>query len=401
MATVLLSYRHETQGNPNHMKQVREFAERLRKNGIDVILDQFANDEEFSRGGPPDGWERWSYDQVDLADKILLIGSPAYFRVYENAERPGTGIGAAIEAQRIFTQLCKQKGENPRFRVVFLNEADECDVPDHLSGYHRFHFHRSPQEFSDIVSWIKGPHAGDEMHAPAPAVSWPAIVTGYEADLANRNGEFSFFVDLIAGLTTERALFFEAPSNYGKTLLLAECVRYAAQLFESGIVKVDFKGNPTRDFVLDTLRLELADRLPVFQGPRSTAYDLRADLRNVAAPVVLLFDTYERANGDAHELIEGLLLADIDRLSAVRVVIAGQAVPDYKRALWSAAVRHFKLGPITDPQFWRKFAEHHYATVTPDHVEALTLGSAGIPGVVRPMLQTLAAALETTYAESD
>ena len=127
-------------------------------------------------------------------------------------------------------------------------------------------------------------------------MSWPAAATGYDADLANRQDEFRFFADLIAGQTTERASFLEAPSNYGKTLLLAECIRYAAPQLGTGVVKIDFKGNATRDFVLDTLRLELGDRLPVFRQPQSTVYDLRLDLRNVASPVLLAFDTYERAN---------------------------------------------------------------------------------------------------------
>ena len=58
------------------MEEVRDFAERLREQGIEVILDQLANEEQFNHGGPPEGWERWSYDQVDIADKVLIIGSP-------------------------------------------------------------------------------------------------------------------------------------------------------------------------------------------------------------------------------------------------------------------------------------------------------------------------------------
>jgi hypothetical protein len=218
------------------------------------------------------------------------------------------------------------------------------------------------------------------------------------ADLANREEEFRSFVDLIAGQTAERALFLEAPSNYGKTLLLAECIKYAAQRMAIGIVKIDFKGNATRDFVLDTLRLGLGDRLPSFSQPQSTPYDLRADLRNLSAPVLLAFDTYERASVDARELVEGLLLADIDQLGGVRLVIAGQTVPDYEHALWAASVHHVNLKPITDTKFWRAYAERHQINVRAEHVEALTLGSAGVPGVIRSMLHTLASALEASNA---
>jgi hypothetical protein len=214
MATVLLSYRHETERNPAHMQEVRAFAERLRNEGIEVILDQFANEEQFNRGGPPDGWERWSYDQVELADKVLIIGSPEYFRVYENQERPGTGIGAAIEAQRIFTQLCQQKGQNSRFRIAFVSHADDCNIPDHLHGYHRFYVNRSPKDFADAIAWIKGPT--DAKAAQPAVVDWPSPDIDYEADVANREEELRFFIELVAGRTAERALFLEAPSNYGK-----------------------------------------------------------------------------------------------------------------------------------------------------------------------------------------
>jgi hypothetical protein len=144
MATVLLSYRHENRGDQRHAQKVREFAERLQKEGVEVILDELANEELFNHGGPPEGWERWSYDQVDIADKVLMIGSREYFRVYEKKERPGIGIGAAIETERIFTQLCQQKGQNSRFRIAFVSDADECEIPDHLHGYHRF-MSTSPQ----------------------------------------------------------------------------------------------------------------------------------------------------------------------------------------------------------------------------------------------------------------
>ena len=374
------------------MEEVRDFAERLREQGIEVILDQLANEEQFNHGGPPEGWERWSYDQVDIADKVLIIGSPEYFKVYENKEHPGSGVGAAIEAQRIFTQLCQQKGLNSRFRIAFLSDAGECDVPDHLHGYHRFYINKSPEHFADAVAWIKGRRAAKP--AQPAVVSWPAAATGYDADLANRQDEFRFFADLIAGQTTERALFLEAPSNYGKTLLLAECIKYAARQLGTGVVKIDFKGNATRDFVLDTLRLELGDRLPVFRQPQSTVYDLRLDLRNVTFPVLLAFDTYERANSETQEFVEGLLLADIDRLGGVRLIIAGQDVPDHEHALWAASVRHFNLKAITETKCWEVYAERHHINVKAQHVEALTLGSGGIPGVIRSMLQTLASALE-------
>jgi SEFIR domain len=49
MPTVFLSYRHE---NSTHRDRVRQLALRLRASGLEVILDQLANEEQFHRGGP-------------------------------------------------------------------------------------------------------------------------------------------------------------------------------------------------------------------------------------------------------------------------------------------------------------------------------------------------------------
>jgi len=216
LATALLSYRHE---NKEHSACVRALGERLRDAGITVILDQFANEEQFNRGGPPDpsGWAGWSYTQVDVADKVLIIASAGYFRVYENREQPGVGLGAAIEAQRIFIQLFKQKGQNHRFRVVVLADGDESELPDHLLGYHRFYPNSRPDDCSDLVCWINGGSSTAMLARAAvlPSAVWPSEIPDYEPELADRIEEFTFFRSLIAGATPQRALLCEGLAIWG------------------------------------------------------------------------------------------------------------------------------------------------------------------------------------------
>ena len=362
---------------------MRAFAQRLRNTGLTVILDQFAQAEEFNDGGPPDagGWSSWSYDQIEKADKVLIIGSTDYYLVYERKEMPAVGIGCAIEAQRIFTQLYDKKGHNEKFRVVILANADDVGIPDHLSGYHRFHPDRSDADFDHVVVWLKG---SAPIAAPAPpaAIVWPAPDASYAPDLANRSAEFAFFTALLAGTVTQRAVFFEAPGNRGKTTLVAECMRYAhAVLGAASCVTVDFKAGAAKEQALETLRLDAG--LPHFSQPGSSPGTLRADLRSLTRPMVLLFDTYEKASPDARELVEGLLLGDLEKCPAVRIAIAGQTVPDHAKALWAKSVRHFALPPITDPQHWQQLAATHYPRLTAEHIMALTVAAAGNPGVIR------------------
>src|ERR1700722_352697 len=141
---VFITYRQVNSKHPNHRQRVRDLALRIRNEGLKVILDDLANEEEFHHGGPPgpNGWNGWSYAQVEDADRVLIIGSDDYFKIYEDKEPPGTGLGAAIEAQRIFQKLYAHKGHNEKFRVVILQEGDDECIPDHLHGYQRFYPNR-------------------------------------------------------------------------------------------------------------------------------------------------------------------------------------------------------------------------------------------------------------------
>jgi hypothetical protein len=397
VSTVFLTYRHTNSKHPKHHVQVKELGRRLRSEGLGVILDQFAQEEEFNQGGPSvaGGWARWSFAQVEKADKVLIIGSAEYYRVYEGNEREGVGLGAAIEANRIFTQLYQQGGRNERFRVVILGDGDDEKIPEDLSGFHRFFPYRNEEEFRNLVCWLKGSTqvAAESISVASHVITWPQIDRGFQPDFADRSDEFSFVVSMLSGQTKERILLLEGESSHGKTTFLSECMKYFRRIMPEGtFTVVDFKGNPTREGALDTIRLELSPILPSFRKPQGTPYELRSDLRSLAKPAVIVFDSYEKASSEARQLVEGLLLGDLESLPAVNVVIAGQYVPDHQRALWAPVVRHFRLGPITEPKDWERFAARHFGVLTAPEIATLTSATAGNPGVLRQMLGTLAAA---------
>jgi hypothetical protein len=59
---VFISYAHESEA---HNERVFELSERLRSEGVDCYIDQY----EVS---PPDGWPRWSRNQIRQADFVLV-----------------------------------------------------------------------------------------------------------------------------------------------------------------------------------------------------------------------------------------------------------------------------------------------------------------------------------------
>src|SRR5712672_3492369 len=99
---VLISYSHDS---PEHEARVLEFANRLRRDGVDAVLDQY---ESF----PPMGWIRWIDEQVERAKFVLLVLTEGY----------GAGRGSTYEGQLIQQLLYNTGGLNEKFIPVVLTE---------------------------------------------------------------------------------------------------------------------------------------------------------------------------------------------------------------------------------------------------------------------------------------
>ena len=72
MATVFLSYRRE---NDAHCERVLQLGNRLRAEGINVVLDQFFL--KTNPGGPDQGWPAWCNGHATQSEKVLIVGSPS------------------------------------------------------------------------------------------------------------------------------------------------------------------------------------------------------------------------------------------------------------------------------------------------------------------------------------
>jgi SEFIR domain len=78
VVTVFLSYRHESDA---HRERVLAFGKQLRATGIAVVLDQFYLD--ANPGGPDEGWPTWSKNLAPKSEKVLIVGSPGWYRCYD------------------------------------------------------------------------------------------------------------------------------------------------------------------------------------------------------------------------------------------------------------------------------------------------------------------------------
>jgi hypothetical protein len=379
MARVFISYSHDSDA---HKGRVRALADELRRQNLDVIIDQY-----LLPAGPAEGWPYWSEAQVREADYVLVASTEAYCRRYEARETPGIGLGAVCEARLIHQLLYNVAGINHKFRVILFTESDNAHIPDTLQGYHRFSL---PQAHPDLLAWLTGQTSQmPPVGGPAPSIAWPSSAS-YLWDMADRKEVTARLEKMLTGQSAQRILLLGAESNSGKTLLLAQLKAYAQNLqLENSLL--DCKGSITLD---DLFQLMFLDLPGIWQSSRSSTASARSyaviqDLRQVGKPVLLMFDTYEKASDDTRKWIENQLLPRLP--AGVAVVIAGQAVPERAKQPWANLADHVQLQPIQKAADWLEYGQRKWqgSRLTLDHVEALTLATNGKAGLIAALLETM------------
>ena len=390
MNKVFISYSHDSEV---HKNRVQSFSNRLRESGINVIIDA-----DMAPGGPPEGWLNWSQKQVEEADRVLIVCTEGYRRRYESNEDPGKGLGVVFEARIIRQALYNTGGYNEKFRVIIFLEEDNNCVPTELQAYQRFLLYKS-NDYNELIVWLQGvEQIPAAVQDKPPPIEWPFPETDYPWQLADRKDVFTLFQEMSMGQSSERILLLHGASNIGKTVLLAELCAYAQHL-KLPTASLDFKGCLALDDLFETLRLDLGQRIltqSYLASGTSRFYNLIADLQNLRAPLLLVFDTYEQASGDAQNWLESQFLARIEQAPAVIVVIGGQRIPEHHKYRWQVLAKLFELKPIQGVEDWLEYSERKWQCpqMNFEHVKALTLATGGIPGQVSALLAAMVQGLQ-------
>ena len=79
-------------------------------------------------------------------------------------------------------------------------------------------------------------------------------------------------------------------------------------------------------------------------------------LSNIPKPTVLFVDTFEDATVECKEWFEESLLPFIRRSDSVRLVIAGQAVPNPIEP-WNDICKRVDVGPINKAKYWCQYRD--------------------------------------------
>jgi hypothetical protein len=117
--TVFISYSHDSDTHKNH---VLALADRLRTDGLDVIMDQYVI-------APAEGWPRWMDRQIRDAAFVLLICTATYLSRINDQVESGTGRGALWEGHLIYQHLYNARAVNLKFIPVLLGESSDADIP--------------------------------------------------------------------------------------------------------------------------------------------------------------------------------------------------------------------------------------------------------------------------------
>lgn len=126
---VFISYSHDS---AEHAEKVLAFADKLRAEGIDAVLDQY----EVS---PPEGWPMWMDREIRGADFVLMICTETYYKRVMGEEEPGKGLGVKWEGKLIYQHIYQAGAENLRFLPVLFEGGEVANIPRPLQDATRYY----------------------------------------------------------------------------------------------------------------------------------------------------------------------------------------------------------------------------------------------------------------------
>ena len=137
---VFISYCQE---NVGFSDKVLEFSNRLRREGIDTILDQYEE-------SPPEGWPRWMENSISLSDYVVIVCTEEYLnRLMTRAS--GVGKGVKWESNIIYQHLYNEETINERYIPIVFNHIDSKFIPIPLQGV--TYYDISEKKWYDALYW--------------------------------------------------------------------------------------------------------------------------------------------------------------------------------------------------------------------------------------------------------
>ena len=234
MSGVFISYR---QTDSEQIQRVREFAQRLCTAGIEVVLDQFIGEEKPA--GPTQRWAQWCAERAFKTEKVVIIGTHAWFQCFEGTQQPGTGLGAAYEADAIRQRIYEAGGLNNDIRVVLLDNSEAEHIPAELRGYHYF---LADRDFARIVRWLGGKYDTGAIPFTSIPHNLPSLQPFF-----GREDELKKIADALDPESRTWGALIDGPGGMGKTSLAVRAAYDASPDTFDKIIFVSLKSRELDD----------------------------------------------------------------------------------------------------------------------------------------------------------
>lgn len=121
---VFISYTHDSE---KHLDLILEISNKLRLEGIDVVLDQYEQ-------SPPQGWPKWMDQNIRDADFVLMVCTENYYKRIMDEEKDGIGLGIKWEGRLIYQHLYNSDSKSKKFIPVLLKKEDSKYIPIPIQG---------------------------------------------------------------------------------------------------------------------------------------------------------------------------------------------------------------------------------------------------------------------------
>ncbi|MBX6751642.1 MAG: CHAT domain-containing protein, partial [Micromonosporaceae bacterium] len=201
---VFISYAHDS---PEHRELVRAFWTLLRAQGVDAQLDAAQDQVGMD-------WALWAENEIQIADFVVVVGSPLYKLRAAGATGPDDGRGVFWEARLLRAMIFGDKASESMRKIlpVVLPGRSPDDLPDFLapSATHYFRVTELTEAgIADLLGAIFRTSA--PLVPPLGSPRRPRVVTGLTLDVRVADGR----IRTIAALGGGEPIAHEAAVPFG------------------------------------------------------------------------------------------------------------------------------------------------------------------------------------------
>jgi hypothetical protein len=122
---VFISYSQESE---DHCTRVLQLSDRLRRDGIDCVIDQYEQ-------APSEGWPRWMARNIDEATYVLIICTKTYDVRATGNDGSICGKGVKFESLLTYQEIVDSNSNNSKYIPVTFAKNDKKFIPRPLRSF--------------------------------------------------------------------------------------------------------------------------------------------------------------------------------------------------------------------------------------------------------------------------